>query len=943
MATGGPLISPALVGREPELAHLRVALDALAAGHGGIALVSGEAGIGKSRLIAELQAETDPHNYLTVRTACLESDRTEPYALALELARAAGGDTDLPSVAPEADRQVRRVQEALRGLLAHAAGLRPVILVAEDLHWSDASSLDVLLGLAQRPGPILLVLTYRPEESSSALARFLAELNRLRTAYDVVLRPLGRTQVARMISATLRLDGPLSAGLLDEMVEATDGIPFLVEEVLRTLVEDGGIEPTETGWGRRSGATLQIPRSLRQALDARMDHLPATVVRIAELAAVVGQVVDAGLLQRIGLIDERTLWPILRLLVDAQIIEVRPDGHLAFRHALTRDALLARAPAPERQALHRAVAEMVEVDPSISPATIAEHWERAGEPLRAAPFALRAAERAAAVHAHREAIAHFEQALLGQATPDSSVLTALGDHYAALNECDAAVAHYGQAHEIYTAHDDTIRAANLHRLIGIAYGRNRQRTAATRHLAIAFANLPLAHPERWQAGVELARQLAASGAYESAEMTLADVARASDNGGDIARWRVAYELGGLRSLRGDWSALERAGTAVLQGATGDDDAQLALRHDAHAALGTVGYYRGAFADAVDHFTSCLTIADRRGVATDQATARWNLATNALYHLGRWPEARHELAELQALGVGVLSETAQWFERWLDGRWEEAADAWMRAWSQMEASADLEVLQAHGRRVADLLLLLDRPEQALTFLGGILERVRAVGAVSFEMPLAPREAEALARLGDPRAAAACADGIAMARRLGAVPAEGLLLRARGQVHRAMDRWSEAFADWDAAVDILNALPMPYEAARTQREAALGRLARGRRGDRARAAEYLRSAQRHFADVGAARDEAATTALLTAAGLAERIDRRTGPLTAREWEVAELVGNGCSNRDIAQRLFITEKTAAYHVSAILTKLDFTARSQIAAYVARRHPDGPQDAPI
>lgn len=126
-------------------------------------------------------------------------------------------------------------------------------------------------------------------------------------------------------------------------------------------------------------------------------------------------------------------------------------------------------------------------------------------------------------------------------------------------------------------------------------------------------------------------------------------------------------------------------------------------------------------------------------------------------------------------------------------------------------------------------------------------------------------------------------------------------------------------------------MPYEVARTQREAGLARLARGRRGDRQRGAALLRLARQQFADLGARRDESATDAILSAAGLADQRERGPGPLTARELEVAELVAQGLSNAEIAERLFITEKTAAYHVGSILTKLDFTSRVQIAVYMA------------
>jgi DNA-binding NarL/FixJ family response regulator len=140
-----------------------------------------------------------------------------------------------------------------------------------------------------------------------------------------------------------------------------------------------------------------------------------------------------------------------------------------------------------------------------------------------------------------------------------------------------------------------------------------------------------------------------------------------------------------------------------------------------------------------------------------------------------------------------------------------------------------------------------------------------------------------------------------------------------------------------VEILNALPMPYEVARTLREVRLARLARGRRGDRERGAGCLRTARRLFADLGAHREEAAVSGILSAAGLAEHADRGPGPLSVREREVAGLIAQGLTNRDIAERLFITEKTVAHHVEAIFNKLGFDSRSQVAAYVVRGDSSG------
>ncbi len=190
---------PALVGRSPELQRLRAALASAADGDGGAILIVGEAGVGKTRLIAEALIGSEAAGAIIVRTGCLEADLAEPYALVAQIAEVRDG-IDLPfERAPEAARQARRVERELRAALQSAIGDRLLVLVAEDLHWSDQPSLNVLLGLAQRPGRCLLLMTCRPAPLTPALASFRAELNRMHRGAEHRLGPLSRAETVRMI------------------------------------------------------------------------------------------------------------------------------------------------------------------------------------------------------------------------------------------------------------------------------------------------------------------------------------------------------------------------------------------------------------------------------------------------------------------------------------------------------------------------------------------------------------------------------------------------------------------------------------------------------------------------------------------------------------------------------------------------------------------------
>lgn len=923
-----------MFGRDAQLAELQRWLETLDSEPGSVMLVAGEGGVGKSRLLTEALQTPEARRYTLVRVNCLEGDEAEPYSLTRSLfAAAAAGPVQFAiDPAPEAERQVRQVQQSLLALLEGIRRDRPLLSVVDDVHWSDGPSLQVLLALSLHPGPLRFLLSYRPEPVTPGLATFLAEVARQRLGKTISLRPLSTADAGRMVRAILDLQESLPAALLHEIMAVTGGIPFLVEELLHTLLEQGVLQPRGRGWRFRRGTALAVPGSLRHAIEGRLLSQPPEVIAVAEQAAVVGQVIDVARLARLSHLDKPELFAALRALIDAQILVEQPNEAIAFRHALTREAIRTRMLKAERQALHRRVATMLEAEAGAPAAPLAYHWSKAGEIGRAAGHPLRAARQAASVHAHREAIAHYELAFSGAAAPRAEILSALGDQHEALAEREQAIACYQEAQAIYRAAGDTVAVAILDMRMGATYGGQRFRKEARQHLQAAFANLPGDHPERWRAGLYLGLQQAAAGSYEAAEATFLS-AQAAAGDAAVARLRIAYELGGLRALRGDWAALEEAAQRVLREASDESDEGLALRHDAHAALGSVAYYRGTLSASLEHFTACLRIAERRGLANKQALARWNLATNALYHLGRWHEAREHLARLQALVTTGPAQGAIVFELWLNGQWEQAAEIWLRMWPELLESDDLEVQMAFGRRIADLLLALGRPQAALDLLAPLLARLQQLQVRSFQLQLLPRQVEALARIGDKQALTVAQEGLAMAQSLGGRPAEGLLLRGRALANQQAGQWLDAFADYEAAVAILEELPMPYEVARTLREAGVARLARGRRGDRQRGAELLRRARLHFADLGAGRDESATGAILSAAGLADERERGPGPLTVRELEVAELVTEGLSNAEIAERLFITEKTAAYHVGSILTKLDFTSRVQIAVYITSR----------
>jgi DNA-binding CsgD family transcriptional regulator len=718
---------------------------------------------------------------------------------------------------------------------------------------------------------------------------------------------------------------------------ASAGYPFLVEEYCRSLLECKAIELGPEVRYRQVGLAPAVPRSLRHAVEARLAEVSADAAKIAELSAAIGSVIDFDLLQGLSGLGEDSILAALRELVREQLLSPAPSPRepvLAFRHALTRDAVLERLLPPERQLLHRRIAQVLEGNPETMPALLAYHWSRGGDKARAARYALQAGHQAVRLHAHREAISHYEVALAGGAEPRDEILTALGDQHAALGDHDPAVARYEEARQICRARSDITRNAELELRIGTCFANDRRRNEAISYLQSALTHLPTDHSERWRAGLWLALQLASRGDYSEALATLEEADTAVGRTVPIARLRIAYEIGGIRAITGDWAALAQAGTRALREASGDSDDALSLRHDAHAALGTLASYRGAFPAALEHFRASHLLADQLGQVVDRATADWNLAANVLHPLGRWAEARGTLAELAATAPRWLAAFARMLLLWQDGRWEDAADTARRSWLEFERNADFEMQHGFVRWLLEFQVPSGHLDEGLALVQPALDRMRKRGATGYAIRIVPYEAEAMVHRGDLHTRPILEAALDQAGRLGAQREVALLLRVRALANQKSGAWDEALADCDNAVTIFRGFSMPYEEAQTVRQAALLRLARGRRGDRERAATDLRTAQHLFAKLGAQRAASEVHDVIVASGLASFSHRPRPGLSARELAVAVAVAEGLTNAQIAACLYIAEDTVAHHVGSILNKLGVRSRAQIAAFVAQSH---------
>jgi ABC-type transport system substrate-binding protein/class 3 adenylate cyclase len=446
------------VGREAELAQLEGVLAELAHGRGAIVVLTGEPGIGKSRLKSEVRERfrdrvrfVEGHAvsygaqipYWPVRELLrdwLALGVSDPEArVRLELragiASALGDEADdvYPFVAnvlglplePEIEQRLHELSrdslqqqtfDAVYRLVCALAQERPLCLVLEDLHWADEATTALLEALLpSSEDPVALVLSYRAEGDHPALD--LADHARRRYRHrflELELAPLS-PQAARDL-AVATADADLPEQLASVLVERSGGNPFFLEEALRDLIERGVLRRLNGSLELVNGGTVAVPALVEEALQARLDRLPREARDLIMAAAVVGRRFEMPLLER--LVPTVDLRPALSELQRLELLveeRRRPAPQYRFRHGLVQEVAYRRLVDAQRRALHRAVGEAIEELHSDSPEEVygllARHYSEADEPERAVEYLLKAGDAARALYAEQEALEVYGRAL----------------------------------------------------------------------------------------------------------------------------------------------------------------------------------------------------------------------------------------------------------------------------------------------------------------------------------------------------------------------------------------------------------------------------------------------------------------------------------------------------------------------------------------------------
>jgi DNA-binding CsgD family transcriptional regulator len=980
--------STRLVGRTGELAELEAALHEAAEGHPSLAFLAGESGVGKSRLLAELEARARGSMGATV----IGGDAVElgegelPYAPLVGALRPLARNDDpvlaelspvtraeLATLIPELARRddtpaapgrdddergsaQRRLFEALLSLLERLGQRGPVILALEDVHWADRSTRAFLAFLARSlcDEPVLVVLTYRSDEMHRRhpLRPLLAELERAPRARRIDLRRFHRDELAEQLEDIL--GAPPAPDLVDRLFERSEGNPLFAEELLASGLDGrGGLPPT-----------------LRDALMVRVERLPEHAQEVLRFLAA-GRRLDHGLLADATGMEPRELREALREAVAGHIVVVDDEGWHTFRHALLREVIVDDLLPGERSELHLQLAHAFERREAEGArgawvaARIAEHYRAAQDQPAELAAAVRAAERNDDVRAHGEAAALLDRVLeLWDRVPDAEghagvsrvelLLRAARDHHRASDDARAVTLMERAVAELDAAAEPRRVAVVLGELAGMRWTLGRGE-AARETLARALELLEGDPPSRERARilVDQVRFSMLQGRYaQTRDAAAAALAEIDAAGADELYAPVLNRLGialmcdgepelGAKTLR---DALDLARRAGLQDAMAVTSANLA---DGLHLL-------GRSAEALEVALRGLEeLEDPRA-----RTTRW-LAAQAgeiAFALGDWEQAEARIlrpppaagihrvnallreAEL-ALGRGELDRAQRLLDE--DSRLIATTLEPQFIGGVGTAQAELERREGNLEAAREIVeIALDRLEFCTDDVR-FLSQVAAVG-VTVEADIAERardlgddaaREDALERL-EPlllRVEAAAIDErpIEAAHLLTATAEAG---RARGEPDP--DAWAAAAQAWADA-------SRPYAEAQARQREAEAHVAAG---DRDASAVAAGTALRIARGLGAAWLVAEAEGLAARARLrleAEDDDGTEGApsadepfgLTPRERQVLALVARGATNREIGAELYMAEKTASVHVSRILSKLGVRSRTEAAA-VAHRH---------
>ncbi len=911
------------VGRQAQRTQLASWLAERIAGRPGpppATFVSGEAGVGKTALV---QAAL-PDGARVVRAAAVPWQPT-PYGL-------------LQQVVPGSARLTGSTGDIRDALVDRG---RPLVLVLDDLHWSDDATLDLLPAVidAVAGDPVAVVGTYRSDElpRDHLVRRVRAQLRQRGQLTEVTLAPLDRHAQRDLIAAVL--GRPPTEALATAVADRTEGLPFFIEELLAALGVADWLTVEGGRAGLAAGEDLPLPESVRDAVLLRAARLTEASREALRIAAVIGVAFDVGAVVALsphGWPDE---------IDHCGLITVGAGDTRQFRHALTQESMYSDLSWSRRQALHLAVADLL-ADRGDAPATVARHLLAGHDAARARPALVAAAEHHLGAHAYRDAARLLETALSGWPSQVDDVdRLAVVDRLARCAELsgDHAAAVSG-LRELADRPGPPLTGAEVRQRLAVQYELLGQwpLALATRELAADLFDRAGQPGDAATERLSVATHLRSAGSFRAALDAL-DAAETAARAAD--RPELLCRIGGLRgNVLARQGHPERGLPVVREALAAALDRDLAapaaeIYQRLADSLEHAGDYRGAARAYDDAFEFCQTNAQTAAGQLCQACA-----TVVLFHSGRWERAIAVTRAVQA--DPVSSAHARAVAAGVSGlvyAMRGQADAARSALLESRAVAGridliaMELLSTWG------MALLDessgQPGRAADYYRHVVTRCRESEERHYCVPVlqfaAARFADdgALADLG--AATAVLADAVAAT---GQPEARAAFAYALGESTLAGGDAAGARAHFRRAVELIQGLDLPVADTLIRHRTALA--LRADPADREEAAHLLGGAYRTARRLKARHQ--AERIRVDLAGLAGDVAApRTGNLTAREAQVLELVGEGLTSREIGQRLFLSVRTVEMHVANAVARLGCRTRAEAARRFAALRPEASADS--